>query len=51
MVRSLWYKFMINVGINQASAGTVVRLGREKGIPVPVSQTLFSLIRAIELAG
>jgi len=32
----------------EAFAGTVIRLGREKGIPMPVNQTLSSLIRAIE---
>jgi 2-dehydropantoate 2-reductase len=124
MIRTLWYKFMINVGINQASAllrapygafqnvreaqrvmesamlevvalskalgtglfeedlhswyktlgtlspegktsmlqdveagrktevelfsGTVIRLGRETGVSVPVNQMLYDLIRAIE---
>ena len=127
MIRSLWYKFMINVGINQVSAiirgaygvfqknaeaqavmeaamaevvavsralgtgledsdikawyrtlsalgpesktsmlqdaeagrkteveafaGTVVRLGRETGVPVPVNQTLLSLLKAMENGG
>ncbi len=124
MIRSLWYKFMINVGINQVSAiirgayrafqsnaeaqavmeaamaevvavsraigtgleeadikswyrtlkalgpesktsmlqdveagrktevdafgGTMIRLGRETGVPVPVNQTLYSLLKAME---
>lgn len=124
MIRSLWYKFMINVGINQVSAiirgtygvfqtntharsvmeaamaevvavsraigtgledadieswyktlltlgpdsktsmlqdveagrkteveafaGTMIRLGRKAGIPVPVNQTLYRLLRAME---
>jgi 2-dehydropantoate 2-reductase len=127
MIRSLWYKFMINVGINQVSAiirgpyrafqgnaeaqavmeaamaevvalsrrlgtgledsdikawyrtlralgpesktsmlqdveagrktevdafaGTMIRLGRETGIPVPVNQTLYSLLKAMEDKG
>jgi 2-dehydropantoate 2-reductase len=32
----------------EAFAGTVIRLGRERGVPVPVNETLYSLIRAIE---
>ena len=124
MIRSLWYKFMINVGINQVSAvvrgtygmfqtnpeaqavmeaamaevvavskakgtglndsdikawyrtlqglgpesktsmlqdveagrktevdafaGTMIRLGQETGIPVPVNQTLYRLLKALE---
>jgi 2-dehydropantoate 2-reductase len=127
MVRTLWYKFMINVGINQVSAvtrgsygvfqanpdaqavmeaamaevvavskavgtglqdsdiaawyttlsklgpdgktsmlqdveagrrtevdafaGTVIRLGRETGVPVPVNQTLHGLLKAMEPRG
>ena len=31
-------------------AGKVIALGREYGIPTPVNQTLFRLIRAMELS-
>jgi 2-dehydropantoate 2-reductase len=33
-----------------AFAGTVIRLSDEKGVPVPVNRTLYSLIRAMEEA-
>jgi 2-dehydropantoate 2-reductase len=32
----------------EAFSGEVIRLGRKAGVPVPVNQTLYNLIRAIE---
>ena len=31
-----------------AFGGTMIRLGRETGVPVPVNQTLYSLLKAME---